>query len=960
MPRQLFRHNLLYICLWIIAGMLLVPQALLGKVLPVTPPQDPACFSHQGWPHEHSDLPVDPTLIFGTLDNGLRYILKKNSEPRNRVAMYLNIQAGSLQETEEQRGLAHFLEHMLFNGTTHYSPGTLVEYFQSIGMDFGADTNAHTSYDETVYKLILPAADEKTLGEGLLVLADFAQGALLLENEVDRERGIIVAEKRDRDSAGARVRKAQLAFDFTGTLVAERDPIGTDASLRQANASRLRAYYDNWYRPDNMFVVIVGDMDTSLVERLLRQQFSELKTGAASSPVCPDYGAPVASGVQMRHLAEPELGYTEITLSSVQAATPGPDTLRRETAMLHRYLALVLLNNRLQHLERETGGAISKTMAFSGNFIRQFNYNLLTTRTESKDWKEGLHLLQKILEQSLRYGFTQAELERGKKEVRAMLEKEAQTADARDSRNLALELIRNLNDHEVSLSPAQKNDIFLPLLQQSSLNAVNQALHDMWPPEPRTVSVAGTAMAGLTAAQAEEEMQALYAAAVKAEVAPWQDKEPLAFPYLQVPDKNEKPVRKRMDTDIDVQHLEFANGLIAQVKKTDFQPKQVGISVHFGQGRQAEPWPGAALLAQGVVKESGTATMSREQLQQALAGHNITLDFAVGPESFSFNGSALSSELELLLQLLYARLHDPGFRQDAFAMSKEQLRQMYTQMEHSVEGVHQLKGEPFLSGGSRFYSMPAWEELETVNLEQLSGWLLPIFKGSPLEINIVGDIEPDQVRHLLSRYFGAEKRGEKPRIQEKTITFPHGQTLRLQAPSSSGKAQLTIAWQTDDFWNIDRTRGLNMLAKVLDDRLRLKIREELGAAYSPQVFNLPSKIDTGFGLLESRLIIDPAQTEQLAQVVHQVAADLVKEGITAEEFKRAQEPTLTAIREQMRSNTYWLHTVLSLSSRHPEQLEWPKTILQDFTAMKRESLDRLAKQYLQPEQAATVLVLPKK
>ena len=293
-------------------------------------------------------------------------------------------------------------------------------------------------------------------------------------------------------------------------------------------------------------------------------------------------------------------------------------------------------------------------------------------------------------------------------------------------------------------------------------------------------------------------------------------------------------------------------------------------------------------------------------------------------------------------------------------MSKEQLRQMYTQMEHSVEGVHQLKGEPFLSGGSRFYSMPAWEELETVNLEQLSGWLLPIFKGSPLEINIVGDIEPDQVRHLLSRYFGAEKRGEKPRIQEKTITFPHGQTLRLQAPSSSGKAQLTIAWQTDDFWNIDRTRGLNMLAKVLDDRLRLKIREELGAAYSPQVFNLPSKIDTGFGLLESRLIIDPAQTEQLAQVVHQVAADLVKEGITAEEFKRAQEPTLTAIREQMRSNTYWLHTVLSLSSRHPEQLEWPKTILQDFTAMKRESIDRLAKQYLQPEQAATVLVLPKK
>ena len=957
MPRKRFRHNHLPIYLCLLAAALLFPQALLATTKALPPQPSPSCFS-QGWPHESSDLPVDPSLIFGTLDNGLRYVLKKNSEPKNRVAMYLNIQAGSLQETEKERGLAHFLEHMLFNGTSHYSPGTLVEYFQSIGMDFGADTNAHTSYDQTVYKLVLPAADENTLSEGLLVLADFSQGALLLEIEVDRERGIIFAEKLDRDSAGARVRKAQLAFDFAGTLVAERDPIGTDESLRQANASRLRAYYENWYRPDNLMVVVVGDMDTSLVEGLLRRQFAQLKTAASSNPVCPDYGAPKASGVEMRHMAEPELGYTEITLSTVQADMPGPDTIQRETGMLHRHLALVLLNNRLQQVEQESAGKISKTMAFAGNFIRQFSYNLLTTRTEAADWQEGLSLLHRVLEQSLRFGFTNAELERGKKEVRAMLEKEARTASARDSRSLAMELIRSMNDREVPLSPRQKYELFLPLLEQSSLSAVNQALHEMWPPEPRTVSVTGTAMPGVAAKQAEKEMTALYAATLKKEISPWQEKEQVAFPYLQAPAQSAAPVREHIDPDIGVHHLDFANGLLVHVKKTDFQPNQILMTAHFGQGRQAEPWPGAALLAQEIVKESGTATMSREQLQQALAGHNLSLDFTAGPASFSFTGSALSSELELLVQLLYARLHDPGFRQDAFTMSKEQLRQMYTQMEHSVEGMHQLKGESFLSGGSRFYTMPAWKEVEALNLEQIQGWLEPVFKMSPLEINIVGDIEPGQVRQLLGRYFGAEKRIKGPPVQEKTITFPQGQTLRLIAPSSTGKAQLTIAWKTDDFWGIDRTRGLNVLASVLGDRLRLKIREELGAAYSPQVFSLPSRIDHGFGLMESRLIIDPAQAGHIAEAVRQVAAELAKDGVSAEEFKRAQEPTLTAIRDQMRSNAYWLHTVLSLSSRHPEQLNWPKTILRDFTAMQRESISKLAQQYLQPDQAASVLVLP--
>lgn len=954
MPRHPFPLKNLFPCLLsLLLSLLFIPHG--HAALPQTS-REGSCLS-RGWPHEGSDLPVDPSLVFGTLDNGLRYVLKHNREPRNRVAMYLNVQAGSLQETEAQRGVAHFLEHMLFNGTSHYPPGTLVEYFQSIGMEFGADTNAHTSYDETVYKLVLPATDDKTLADGLVVLADYARRALLLEKEVERERGVILAEKRSRNSALSRTRKEQLAIDLAGTLVAERDPIGLESVIEHADSALLRSYYDAWYRPENMILVVVGDVDTTRLEPLLHRHLAALSPASALPPVCPDPGSPAETGVQTRLLAEPELGYTEISIASLRAEPAPTDTLQRETTLLHRYLALVLLNNRLQQLERDAASPLTKTMAYSGSFVRQYRYSLLSTRTEAGTWDKGLQLLYTTLEQALRHGFSEAELERGKKEVRAMLEKEAQTAEARDSRELAMELIRNLNDNEVSLSPAQKKDIFIPLVERSDLKAVQQALQDMWPREPRSVTVAGTALQNLPRSEAEEEIRKLYTALSRAETVPWQRTASAAFPYLPPPAQGQGPVSQETDSDIDVQRLHYDGGLVVHLKKTAFQPNQVLLSAHFGRGRQGEPAPGAALLAQGLVQESGTAAMTYDQLQQALAGTTLALDFAIGPESCSFSGFALSSELETLLQLLYARLHDPAFRPEAFSLSKERLRQMYAQMGNAVEGVYLLEGERFLTGASACYGMPSWKELDALSLEQLADWLHPLFGRAPLEINIVGDIDIQRTRLLLDTYFGAEQRDLREKVAEKNVTFPTGKALRLQAPDTSGKAQLSLAWKTDDFWDIERTRRLNILAAVLDDRLRLTIREELGAAYSPQVMSRPSRTDPGFGLLESRLVVDPLLAEELARVVRSVAERLGRDGIDAAEFKRAQEPTLTAIRDQLRSNSYWLQTVLALASRHPEQLQWPRNIAQSFAAMRVEEVEELARRYLQPQQAATVVVL---
>jgi zinc protease len=247
----------------------------------------------------------------------------------------------------------------------------------------------------------------------------------------------------------------------------------------------------------------------------------------------------------------------------------------------------------------------------------------------------------------------------------------------------------------------------------------------------------------------------------------------------------------------------------------------------------------------------------------------------------------------------------------------------------------------------------------SVELEQVREWLAPALGREPLEINIVGDVDPQEVVQQVALIFGGGQRQAVEVSPPLALVFPAGQQRTLSALSSTDKAMLAVAWKTDDFWEIGRTRRLNLLAAVLDDRLRVQIREDLGATYAPQVVSQPSRAHDGFGLMKSSLIVAPQQAEPLAKVIKATAANLGSKGVSEDELHRALEPTLTSIKDIKRNNRYWLESVLNLSGRHPQQLQWPLTILEDFTAIKADELTALARQYLAPEQAATVIVSPK-
>lgn len=917
------------------------------------------CFQTQ-WPWEQSDLQPDPALHTGRLKNGMRYVIMQNREPRDRVALQLGIFAGSLQETEEQRGLAHFLEHMLFNGTTHYPPGTLVEYFQSIGMGFGADTNAHTSYDQTVYKLLLPSGSREHLAKGMEVMADYARGALLLESEVNRERGVILAEKRARDSAAYRVRRDRMHFTFLGTRAAERDIIGVDETLESMDAELLRQYYDWWYRPENMVMVVVGDVEPSLAREVVESYMASLQADPATKPECPDFGSVVAEGNRFFYTYEPDLGRTELTLETVWPTKPVHDTLAWEQEELKKYVAVSILKNRLERLARQAGSPITQAKVYNGIFLERTGYASISAFADANKWEPGLELLNKSLRQALLYGFSEQELERVKKEIMAYLKKEVQTASSRDSSRLAATIINKLVDNEVVLSPQQDLELFGPYVEKLSLAEVNEAFQKIWRHDNRLAGVAGTAQLTVDDQAPRKRIAEVFAASAVAEITPWQEKEAVAFPYLSFADKEAVVTKSKQFQGIDAYRVAFANGTILNYKKTDFKEKEVQLAVHFGHGLLSQPKPGLAKLAESVLYESGFGEISRDDVDEVMAAHNIKTRFQVGEESFVVKGRSLTSDLELLLQLVATQLEDPAFRPEAFALSRERFFQMYDQMESSVEGGLQLYGEPFLAGENHRYGMVSRENFAKLTLNDIEQWLEQPLKAAPLEISLVGDFDPQTAVALVGKYLGLQERKSAEFEDPGKVSFPTGKSLKKEIPSSIDKALVMVVWPTDDFWDISRTRRLNVLASVLDDRLRREIREKLGATYSPVVYNRSSRVDKGYGTLRSYLVVDPAVAVKMVGHVEETARALAQNGPTQDEMTRALKPTLTSIKDMMRNNDYWLNAVLSLSSRHPQQLDWPLSIEEDFASVSREDMATYAAKYLQTDHAATVVLVPGK
>lgn len=912
--------------------------------------------------HQRSDLKPDPDVHFRSLENGMRYILMPNKKPEDRVSMHLYVQAGAMHEKADERGIAHYLEHMLFNGTEHFDPGELVKYFQEIGMRFGPDVNARTGFYSTVYDIDLPGGDKQGLDEGLLVLRDYAAGALIPEAQVEKERQVILAEKRTRDSVSYRTFVETLQFELPDALLSKRLPIGTRKVIKAADRKLLKSFYDGWYRPERMLVVLVGDFEMKTAESLIASKFGDIQA-RAPEPGYPEAGSIHHEGTKGFYHYESEAGSTTVSIETLREKPQPADSRELRRKRLYSRMASRIINNRLDELVNQPDTPFTQASIHAGNYLHYVQAAEIRADCPPDKWKESLERIEQNLRKALKFGFTQSEVEQVKKERRAGLEQAVKSADTRESGRLARQIISSLNSRRVFQSPAQEKALLGPMIAAATPERLHQALQADWAPDNRLLLVTGNADLSGTDIPPEKQIRRVFEQSRTTPVQAPAEEAVRDFPYLDAPAGESRIANKETVEDLGIIRVAFENNVTLNIKQTDFEANQVSAALAFGKGEKTEPadHPGLSRLAGRVVNLSALGELDRDALKQALAGTNTRVHFRVEEDKFVFSGESVSDEIPLLFQLFYAHLMDPGFRGDAYDLAMRQFRQKYKSWRHSIHGALLLEGRRFLAGGDSRFGMPDWKRFEQNTLSDVRNWLGTAMAEAPLEISVVGDLDVDAVIRAASTWFGPIKErtaADENSDAERGPDFPAGKSRRIAVPTKIEKGLVEVAYPTDDFWDIHKTRRLSVLSEVMADRMRIKIREQMGAAYSYHAYNSASRAYPGYGVFHAMVEIAPEDSQAVIEAVESIAADLADKGVSRNERDRAVKPVLSSIRERVKTNSYWLNSVLKGASRHPQQLEWSRSFLSDYQSITAGELSRLAKKYLDNPAAARLIITP--
>lgn len=913
------------------------------------------------WAHELSNIKPDPTIFFGKLDNGFRYVLKKNNLPEKRVSILLDVQVGSIYEKEKERGIAHFLEHMVFNGSKNFKPDELVKFFQRIGMSFGPDANAHTGFDETVYKLLLPDNNTDLISEGFMVMRDYADGALLLSSEIDKEKGIILAEKLSRDSSGFRTSVAEINFVYEGSNLGKRFPIGVDEIIKGATAELMRNFYEKWYTAENMVLVVVGDIDIEVVKSIVEKQFSSMKP--ISTPVDETALREVTHYKdEAFYHYENEAGKVSIGIGVSGNIQPKDDSLEKRKELLSYSLAEMAFGLRLNDEISKAGTSFTDAGFGSGIFLGRYSYSGIDVETSPANWKEALAKSEQMLRQALIYGFTDEEIEIAKKEYRAYLKNGTLSESTRKSTNVSSGLVRDINRNRVSMSPKQKEELYISLLDSISGKMVHDNMKAAWKDKPILITVSGNLDLSGKAMSPEAMIMDEYKSSSSVDIGKPEVVKTAIFPYLETPAEKGVILKREYHDKIDIKTIEFENNVRLNLKKTGFDKDKILITISFGEGRYSEPInkPGLAQVTEAVLDESGFGKISVEELERVLAGKTSSMSFSVKQNSFRIAGRTIPGEEELFFQLAYHQLKDPGYRKNIYDNYILRMKQEYEKYTHTIEGIYTLKVEKFLAGGDHRIGSSSFNEISKISLDDIKQWITPVMKKAPLEINIVGDFDEEKIIDLVSLYFGSLESRDKFVEREYTqeLKFPYGQSFNSNIETDIAKSLINIIYPTTDSRNIYEVRRLNMLSKLFNERLRIRIREKLGESYSPFAFHSPSATYKNRGVLSTFVYTSPENIKAVKTEVKNIAAEIVKDGLTEDEMLRISKPMMTAIKDQLKTNRYWLSTVMTGSSVRVNQLKWAESIIKDYESITSVDLANMAKKYLDNKKAATVVISP--
>ncbi len=923
--------------------------AAAGQVAPSAP-----------WAQAASDIPADPAVRYGLLPNGMRYALLHNATPPGQASFRLRIDAGSLMERDDQKGLAHFMEHMAFNGTKDVPENEMLRILERLGLAFGADTNAFTSFDQTAYMLELPNTKDETVDPSLHILREMMSAALMAPDAIDSERGVIVGEERIRDTPQSRVLKTQLGLLAPGQRLSERLPIGDLDIIRTAPRQRFVDFYDAYYRPSRATFIAVGDFDVDAMEAKVRAAFGDWKPTAADGPE-PDLGAVAPRQPQTSILVEPGI-QSSIQLNWIKAPDLSPDTAAERAADVRRGLGLAVLNRRLGEIARADNPPFIGAGAGYQSLFDSLDAGTLSVAFNPGGWQRALESVEQESRRLAEYGVSDAELQREIVNTRTALQNAVASAATRSTSTLANGLLGAINDDQVFSSPQTNLDLFNKAVEGLTVDQVNQATKAVFEGQgplllfSSPVPVEG-GEAAVTAALEASRNTPVQARAAEAE---------LKWPYADF-GAPAVPAARSEVADLGTTLVRFPNGTLLNIKKTDFRADQILVSARTGLGELGLPADTLSPLsmASTVLAPGGLGKLSLDEMNRVLSGRTYSAAVNQAGDAYIFAGATKPADLQLELQVLAAYLTDPGLRGASFEQTKAMFPQILAQLGATPRGVFQRDASGLLASGDARETTPTAEQIAAIQIDDIRSGVRSALAQGPVEITVVGDVDVDAVIAAVGSTFGAlPSRGQAP-------TPPAGSTVhKFPAPTATpvqlhhtGPAEQAlgfVAWPTTDQVEDRKTaRQLSILSDVLQLRLNDEIREKQGLAYSPSAGSTASDTYPGYGFISVTAETPPAALPKLFETVDAIAADLRDNPISEDELNRARRPAVERIRRSMADNGYWL-TQLSQAQSDPATLDQTRNQIATLEAVTAADLQALARQYLKSDSAwrATVTAQP--
>jgi len=905
---------------------------------------------------QEKPLPLDPAVRTGKLANGFTYYIRHNEEPKNRVVFYLANKVGSILETDEQQGLAHFMEHMSFNGTKHFPKNQLVDYLQKAGVRFGADLNAYTSFDETVYQLPLPTDKPDILQNGIQIMRDWAQEATLDPVEIDKERGVILEEKRLGKGAQERMRRQYFPLLLNQSRYASRLPIGTDDILKSFKPETIKDFYHTWYRPDLQALIVVGDIDVNVMEQTIKAKFSDLKNPAPEKERI-KYTIPLNGKNSFQAVTDPEM--TAIVAQVIiKHSANSLSTASDYKASITTGLFNNMLGARYAELLRQAEPPYIQGGASIGDFLGGLDNLSASVYVKPQGMENGLKAVWREIERVKRFGFTPTELARAKQSYLNRMESALKEKNKTNSDSYVNEYLAYFLKNEAAPGIEAEFELVKSALPQINLAELNQVAKNYIRDDNRTVLLMAPEK-NKAELPAEATVNSWLKAVEAENLQPYNDQVSTLALLMKAPTPG-KIIKEVKDEHLGITTLTMSNGIKVVLKPTGFKNNEILFNSFSAGGTSLyndADYQSAANAA--IIPAFGAGNYTITELSKFLSGKQLAVQPYISERSQGVNGGSTPQDLELALQLAYAYLTEPRKDVNQFQSIIQRSKAALTNRGSDPGTVFKDSVAAFLGNYNIRRTPPTPAKLEQINLDRAYQIYQERFANAAGTVyTFVGALNMETIKPLLEKYVASLPANSKVQQAKDLFIYPpKGRVAKNIYKGTEPKATVELFY-TGNFTYSDKEKiQLDALKETLQFRLLERLREDEGGVYTPGAYASAGKVPSPRYNFIITFGCAPENVEKLIASSLDEVSKLKTQGPPQVNIDKYKAEAMRSHETEIKTNNFWL-TYLSgaLQNNNPlTALDNYATNLQSVTI---QSLKLTAQKYLSGENYIRFVLLP--